>query len=343
MAEAAPKQANPVVVLHNYLQERISTFKSALPPHLKPDRFIASVMTAVQLNQDLLACDRRSLFMACVRAAQDGLLPDGTEAAIVPLKDKAQYLVMYQGLMKKFRNSGEFRWVTAGLVREGEIYEHWITEQGEHFKHIPGDDSDAPVRRVYALATTKDGGSFVADLSVKEINKRRAMSRATRDDAPWKQWPEEMQKKTALRVLSKLLPKSSDIDAFLQRDEAESLGVQATDTISDPRGAVVGNVFDHFAETKSEPAASVSSAAAEASPQQGASGAGQSDAAVSSAGPAPPSTDPAEVARRRGREGYRAGKKRREVPEEYRAPGSGALALNWTEGWDAEQAEEQRR
>jgi hypothetical protein len=153
---------------------------------------------------------------------------------------------------------------------------------------------------------------------------------------------------------------------LLKRDEDALLGVETnkdiatTDTIGNLRGAAVGNVLDHFAETKSEPATSVSGAAVEASVGRSqssatteASGAGTPNAAVSSTGPAPPSTDPAEVASRQGREAYKAGKKRREVPEEYRAPGSGALAmgpmnvslaLNWTEGWDAEhQADEQRR
>jgi recombination protein RecT len=250
MTEAATKQNHPLVVLNSYLQERVDSLRTALPPHMKPERFISSVMTAVQLNPALMACERRSLWLSCMRCAQDGLLPDGQEAAIVPYKDKAQYLPMYQGLLKKFRNSGQFRWVGTGIVFEGDVYEHWITQEGEHFKHVPADDnSGKKIRRVYALATTKEGGSFIADLSMAEIDKRRAMSRASRDDAPWKQWPDEMMKKTALRVLSKLLPKSSDIDIFLQRDEAESLGVETVQAIDDQRGAAFGNVLDHFAGT----------------------------------------------------------------------------------------------
>jgi recombination protein RecT len=246
----ATKQVHPLVVFRNYLQERADSLQSALPPHIKPERFISAVMTAVQINPDLLACERRSLWLACMRCAQDGLLPDAQEAAIVAYKSKAQYLPMYAGLLKRFRNSGNFRWVGTGIVYEGDTYEHWVTQDGEHFRHVPAEDnSGKKIRRVYALATTKDGGSFIADLSMAEIEKRRAMSRASRDDAPWKQWFEEMARKTALRVLSKLLPKSSDIDVFLQRDEAESLGVEPVETISDQRGAAFGNVLDHFAGT----------------------------------------------------------------------------------------------
>jgi recombination protein RecT len=194
-----------------------------------------------------------TLWNSAMRCAQQGLLPDNREAALVPFKNRVQYLPMVGGLLKLFRNSGQFKWVTAGIVYEGEEYEHYISEGGEHFRHVPGDNIEGKkIRRVYALATTKDGGSFIADLPLSEINKRKAMSRATREDAPWKQWEREMQLKTAIRVLSKLLPMSSDIDALMQRDEAESLGVETAETISDQRGAAFGNVLDHFAGTTAD-------------------------------------------------------------------------------------------
>jgi recombination protein RecT len=333
MAEAAAKPANPLVVLNTYLHDRVDSLKSALPPHIKPERFISSVMTAVQLNPDLLACDRRSLFIACMRCAQDGLLPDGTEAAIVPYKAKAQYIPMYQGLLKKFRNSGQFKWVTAGIAYEGEVYEHWIDENGEHFKHVPTSDStERKIKRVYALATTKDGGFFIADLSMADINKRRAMSRASRDDAPWKQWPDEMMQKTAIRVLSKLLPKSSDLDAFLRADEEESLGVQAAETISDQRGEAFGNVLDHVAEgdasSSASPAAGTSNAAGALPGGEQDAGAGLGQSARDPAA----AEDPVAVAYERGREARAANFSRKAIPGEYRDSARTREALAWEAG-----------
>jgi recombination protein RecT len=328
MAEAAVKQANPLVTLNAYLQERTPSLRTALPPHMRPERFISSVMTAVQLNPDLMACERRSFWIACMRCAQDGLLPDGQEAAIVRYKDKAQYLPMYQGLLKKFRNSGQFRWVGTGIVFEGDEYEHWITQEGEHFKHVPGDDnSGKKIRRVYALATTKEGGSFIADLSMAEIDKRRAVSRASRDDAPWKQWPDEMMKKTALRVLSKLLPKSSDIDIFLQRDEQESLGVETVHAIDDQRGAAFGDVLDHFA------------ASGEATP--GTSGevqgstSGEAAKAPAAGDPAPAGGDDAIIAAHKlGVEWRQKGGAKKAMPGEFRDTARMKEQIAWTAGFD---------
>jgi recombination protein RecT len=225
-------QVHPLTKLHDQLTERTNQFHMALPPHMSAERFIRVVMTAVQLNPDLLACERVSLFNSAMRCAQDGLLPDGREAALVPFKNKVQYLAMYGGLLKKFRNSGQFRWITAGIVYEGDEYSHYIDETGEHFRHVPSDhadDKDRKIRRVYALATTKDGGSFIADMPLADVNKRRNESRASREDAPWNKWTKEMMLKTAIRVLSKLLPMSSDIDELIRRDEAALLGVEAVE------------------------------------------------------------------------------------------------------------------
>jgi recombination protein RecT len=246
MAQAVETKApHPLVRLRHDLELRESELKAALPVHISPDRFIRVVLTAAQINPDILACARQSLWNACLRAANDGLLPDGVEGAIVPYKDRATWIPMYQGLLKKFRNSGEFKWVTAGIVYEGDEYSHWIDETGEHFRHVPQDDNaDKKIRRIYALATTKDGGSFITDMSLADVNKRKNMSRGTRDDAPWKVWPEEMMKKTAIRQLSKYLPKSSDIDALLRRDDEDLLGVESIEDRRQERKAQAAGAMD---------------------------------------------------------------------------------------------------
>src|SRR5262249_4355757 len=65
---------------------------------------------------------------------------------------------------------------------------------------------------------------FVTVMTVAEANKAREMSKAAREDAPWKKWPEAMYKKTALRRLSKLLPTVRDLprddDELIERSAA---------------------------------------------------------------------------------------------------------------------------
>jgi recombination protein RecT len=205
---------SPMVILRDRLLSREAELHAALPSDIPVAAFVRAVMTSVQLNPDILACEWSTLWLACMRACRDGLLPDGVEGAIVPYKSTATFIPMYQGLLRRFRRSGQFKWITAGLVRKGEEFSHHIDENGEHFLHVPGDSFDAPIEKIYALATTKDGGVFATVLTMAEANKIRAMSKATRDDSPWKMWESEMLKKTALRRLAKVLPSARDQIAF---------------------------------------------------------------------------------------------------------------------------------
>ena len=195
----------PIIILKERLEAREDELRKALTD-IDPKHFIRTIITAAQINPDIQACSWQSLWLACLRACRDNLLPDGVQGAIVPFKSNAQWIPMYRGLLKRFRASGECKWITANVVREGEVFEHWITETGEHFKHVPGaSDGVAPVEQVYAAALTSDGAFYVAVMTMAEINKIKASSKASREDSPWRQWPDEMMKKTALRRLKQAL------------------------------------------------------------------------------------------------------------------------------------------
>lgn len=327
MSQVAKREL-PIVSLHSYLEHRQAQFKAALPAHIPAEKFIRTFITAAQINPELQACDKQSLMIALMRACNDGLLPDGVEGAIVPYKAKATWVPMYQGLIKLFRNSGQFRHINTGLVYEGEEFTHWIDETGEHFRHVPGENRDARyVRRVYATASTKDGGFFLVEMTMSEINKHKAQSRAARDDAPWKQWPEAMMRKTALRVLSKLLPKSSDLDQVMRRDELSEIGVESTGGLTPiaessivDADASIGDRLDNFANNETRPSVAAREGR-DASPSE-------------SAVPAGVPVDPIVVAYRAGVEAKSKGHLRKAVPGEYREPVRLDEYNAWLMGWD---------
>jgi recombination protein RecT len=244
------QQRHPIVILRERLESRATELKAAMPD-VPPERFIRAVVTAAQINPDILACTWNTVWLACMKACRDGLLPDGNEGAIVAYKEKASWIPMYKGLLRKFMQSGQFKMVTANCVYEGEEFAHWIDENGEHLKHVPGDKNDDNlIRRVYALATTKAGGTSIAVLPIAEVNKIRKMSRATREDAPWNAWFSEMAKKTALRRLSKLLPSAPIIveeDEEGTFEEAPALAAAISSPSSTPRTSGAAAALDLFA------------------------------------------------------------------------------------------------
>ena len=198
-------------------------FEMALPPQMKPEKFLRVAITALNKSPELLDCTRQSLYQSFILAAQDGLLPDGREAAIVKFNTKAgptaTYMPMVGGLLKKIRNSGELKSIVANVVREHDEFRYWVDEDGEHLRHEPVlSDDKSKVTHVYALAKTKDEGVYIAIMTFHEVEEVRNVSRA-KDSGPWVQWWEEMAKKTAIRRLAKRLPMSTDLEDVIRRDD----------------------------------------------------------------------------------------------------------------------------
>ena len=201
------------------LIEMKSHLAQALPAGIAADRFIRVTLTAIQLQPELLECDRKSLLLACLRAANDGLMPDGREGAFVVFKDKkrgkvAQWMPMYAGLLKKVRNTGELVSISANVVYERDHFEYELGDE-ERIVHKPAiGDRGKPVA-AYAIAKLKSGGIEREVMDATAIRQVQAVSRATSDDGPWAKWPDEMARKTVIRRLYKRLPSSTEMDRYL--------------------------------------------------------------------------------------------------------------------------------
>lgn len=220
---------NPIAVIRQNLTAMQPEFKAALPAHVPVEKFSRVAMTAIQSNPDLIEADRRSLFGACVKLAQDGLLPDGREAALVIFNTKAkgggwekrvQAMPMIAGVLKKIRQSGEVAKVSAQVVYEND---HFTVRYGfdEDVEHSPPPLNQSRGKPIgaYATAVLKDGSRLLEVMSLEEIEKVRAVSRA-KESGPWVSWWSEMARKTVMRRLAKRLPMSTDLEEqVFARDE----------------------------------------------------------------------------------------------------------------------------
>lgn len=217
--QLAERRDNPVQVIRQNLTQMAPEFEAALPKHITVEKFTRVAMTAIQNNPDLQNADRRSLFGSIVRLAQDGLLPDGREAAIVLFGNKAQAMPMIAGVLKKIRQSGEVAKVSAQVVYEHDEFV-WHLGFDEDVTHNPPalDKPRGKAIGAYATAVLKDGSRLLEVMSLEEIEKVRAVSRA-KGNGPWVQWWGEMARKTVMRRLSKRLPMSTDVEDALDRDE----------------------------------------------------------------------------------------------------------------------------
>lgn len=208
-------------------------FVAALPSHIPPERFERVALTAVNNNPDLLSADRRSLFNACTKAAQDGLLPDGREGALVIFKDDkgnrlVQWMPMVYGIIKKMRNSGDVAKISAHIVYERELerdadgirrFNYYIEDGEEHFRHDPIIVGNrGPLALAYATVKFKDGTVQTEFMNKEDIDKRRASSKAP-SSPMWRNWYDEAAKKTVLRNVSKYTSMSADDLRVMDRDD----------------------------------------------------------------------------------------------------------------------------
>jgi phage RecT family recombinase len=354
--EVSTRSENPNAMFRSQFERMTSEIGAALPPHIPVERFMRVVLTAVNGNPDLIDADRRSLFEASMKAAQDGLLPDGRDGALVVYNTKVkvqkngreveewikkvQWMPMISGILKKVRNSGDLLSIAAHVAFEHDEFTYSLGDE-EKIEHKPaiGKDRGKPLL-VYAVAKTKDGGIYRDVMTVEDVEKVRNVSRA-KNSGPWTTWWDEMAKKTVLRRLSKRLPMSSDLDDLIRRDDElyDFSGKRADAPDGGGRGftplknplADDGHQIEHNPET-GEITDSVSG------PLSDDAGVAATDATEGGDQTAVKAT-PEEAAEFEGADARARGVSRKAVPPEYRAEGASALAEAWQRGWDAKNAE----
>lgn len=221
--------------LSDELDELRPEIEKVLPVQVTVDKFMRVVYTAIAQNVSLRNADRRSLLTSAIKAAQDGLLPDGREAAFVIFNskekfrengkmmerwiEKVQYMPMVNGIIKKLNQTGELKQISVNIVREGDTFRYWVDDHGEHILHEPLLGTNGrQATAAYARATMHGGGVYLEIMSRFEIEQVRAISKS-KDKGPWVEWWEEMAKKTVIRRMSKRMPMSTDVVQVLHRDD----------------------------------------------------------------------------------------------------------------------------
>lgn len=212
---------NALVEIKNTVTKMEPEFAKTLPSHISSEKFVRTAITSIQLNPQVAEADRRSLYGSCMKAAQDGLVLDGREAALVVYSGKngkvAQYLPMVAGIMKKVRNSGEIATWSVQAVYEKDQFEYELGDD-ERIVHKPMLGQRGKPIAFYSIVTLKSGEKSREVMGVDEVQAIRQRSRA-KDSGPWVTDFAEMGKKTVVRRHSKRLPMSSDLEALIRSDD----------------------------------------------------------------------------------------------------------------------------
>lgn len=199
-------------------------FRDMLPGDVDLKKFTAVVVRAVQENPALLApaTDKATLFLSCQRAAQDGLLPDGREGALVMYGNKVQWQPMIGGLRKRLADAGYS--LRAEVVHANDTFDYDLGDN-------PGITHKAPtlgmdrgdIIGAYAIAThIETGEKYREVMSIEDLNAVASISRAG-NSGPWKgPFKKEMMRKTVGRRLIKSLPiDDRRLNDIIERDNEQ--------------------------------------------------------------------------------------------------------------------------
>ena len=246
---------------------------SILPRHIPSEKFQRILIGAMSAQPDVSkaaassAEGKANLIREVMKAAQDGIVLDGREGALVTFTRKKKkknqsdadefyqeikYMPMVQGVLKRLRNSGEIASVECEVVYENDFFD---LEKGDNafLKHRPwyvrdneGIHEPGKLRLAYVSALLKDGTRVREVMNRYDIAKIKAASRSKDRQGnlvgPWKDWEDEMWRKSVLHRAAKYLPKSSDketgesVTQLLDRDTELYTDVGDANDIEDDRG-----------------------------------------------------------------------------------------------------------
>lgn len=236
----------------------------ALPKHMDADRMARHAMTVLRRNTKLAACSTESFAGALLTASALGLEPGvNDECYLVPYKmfDKeqrrawveCQLIIGYQGYSKQFYQHPLALDLTAHAVYEADEFD-WQYGTSAFLHHKPSRLPDrGEVIDYYALARLTSGATPFVVLSPEEVKVlRRGKVGASGDIPDPQRW---MERKTVVRQLAKLLPKSTGFIAAIAADERDGSDLLRERVVERSNAEVIDLAPSDFSEAQGEPPA----------------------------------------------------------------------------------------
>jgi len=248
---AKPTVVGNALQLKSLLEKKKNSIAEVAANTIKPERLLKMALTAASKTPLLYKCTKISIVRAVMDGAELGLDISGQlgSAYLIPFynnKEKyyeAVFMIGYRGLIDLSRRSGEISTISATAVHENDFFEcsYGLSPDIIHRRPALGDDR-GDIVGVYAVAVLTDGAKQFEVMDKSEIDKIRALSKAG-GSGPWKDFYDEMARKTVIRRLAKYLPLSVEVQTQLSRavereDEVLGLGEITPPAIVPPTGDV---------------------------------------------------------------------------------------------------------
>jgi recombination protein RecT len=215
------------VVIAEFLEKAKPRFELA-PEGIKAESeisYAAQLLTNNSYLMKVAAEAPKSLLSAMSNVASIGLSlnPAKAQAYLIPRKVKVAsnkwesriFLdPSYRGLCDIATGTGCVEWVQAKIVREGEKFVLRSVNEPPVHEQDPFKKERGEVVGAYCVAKLPSGDYLTEAMSIEDLNKIRDASEAWKSNqsGPWKDWPEEMMKKSVVRRAFKMWPKAKEFE-----------------------------------------------------------------------------------------------------------------------------------
>jgi recombination protein RecT len=214
---AVAKRNEETPTIGAIIQRLRPEIQRALPKHMDADRMARLALTVLRKDPALASCTPESFAGSLLGAAALGLEPGvNGEAYLVAYKGECTLIVGYQGYAKLFWQHPMAKHLDAQAVHAKDDFDY---EYGldPFLRHKPALGERGDVVAYYAVASLTSGGSAFVVITPDEAKALRGgkvgPSGRIADPMHW------MERKTAVRQLVKMLPKSPMLARALDTDE----------------------------------------------------------------------------------------------------------------------------
>ena len=183
----------------------------------KEANFALQILKGNDFLRNKAAANPDSLQAALTNIAAIGITlnPALKEGYLVPRGNQVCLDISYIGLVKLATDTGAIEWVQAEIVKEKDVFEYQGVGKSPIHKMNPFSDR-GEVIGVYCIAKLATGEFLSTIMSKQDCDAIRDKSSQAAKSGPWRDFYEEMLKKTVIKRASKLWPKSERIQQAVE-------------------------------------------------------------------------------------------------------------------------------
>ncbi len=204
-------------------------------------QFMASILDLYETEKSLQDCDPQKVLAECLKAAALNLpiVKSLGYTYVVPFKSNPTFIIGYKGLIQLAQRSGQYRYINADAVYEGEELSF---DRVTGKLAITGEKTSDKATGYFAYFQLTNGfeKSFYMDLETMTNYAKKYSPSYNSSSSPWHSNFDAMAKKTVLRQVLKYGPMSTDMQtAEVMEVESAAKEAQAEADKHANRGPVV--------------------------------------------------------------------------------------------------------